>query len=162
MKIKPFKIEEWMNKYEHIAKYDMTTTCIKSFTLREFFEITKENFDKILDKPLDYGDITGSQRLKYNASKLYQQKDENNITVTLGAIGANYLVFLSLIEKGDEVTVIIPTYQQHYSVPEQLGAKIRFVKLRSDLKWHIDIEELERAVTPKTKLIIFSNPNTDI
>lgn len=159
MKIEKFKIEEWMNKYEHLAKYDMTTTCINSFCLKDFFNFTGKDLNEILQKPLDYGDITGSERLKSNAAKLYENKTADNITVTLGAIGANSLVFLSLLERGDEVVSIIPSYQQHYSIPEQLGANIKFVKLKPELNWHIDFEELEQTVTPETKIIVLANPN---
>ena len=159
MRIEDFKIEEWMNKYEHIAKYDMTTTCVNSFSLKELAEFTGENFDEILTKPLHYGDITGSLRLKKNAANLYLNKTPENISVTLGAIGANSLVFLSLLERGDEVVSVIPTYQQHYSIPAQLGAEVKIIKLKPELDWHIDFEELERAVSPKTKLITFNNPN---
>lgn len=159
MKIKPFKIEEWMNKYESKAKYDMTTTCIRSFSLKDFFEFTEADFSEFYEKPLDYGNITGSIRLKQNVSSMYKNKNENNVAVTLGAIGANSLVFYSIIEKDDEVVSVIPSYQQHYSVPEQLGAKVKFLRLKQELNYHIDLEELENMVSPKTKLIILTNPN---
>ncbi|MBQ2645629.1 aminotransferase class I/II-fold pyridoxal phosphate-dependent enzyme [bacterium] len=159
MQIDKFKIEEWMNKYECHAKYDMTTTCIKSFSLKEFFEFTNSNIDSILNKSLDYGDITGSSRLKTNAAKLYKNKNENNISITLGAIGANSLVFTTLLEKNDEVVSIIPTYQQHYSIPKQLGCNVKIIKLKPELKWHIDFEELDKNVTSRTKLITLNNPN---
>ena len=159
MNIDSFKIEEWMNKYEHLAKYDMTATCIKSFSLKDFFAITNTDFTEIYEKPLDYGYITGSPKLRKNAAKLYSGKTEKNVTVTLGAIGANSLVFTSLLNKGDEVVSIIPTYQQHYSVPKQLGCNVKIIRLKPELNWHIDFEELEQTVTPKTKLITLNNPN---
>lgn len=159
MLIEKFKIEEWMNKYESLAKYDMTTTCINSFSLGEFFDFTGANISEILDRPLHYGDITGSERLKSDAAKLYKGMSAKNVSVTLGAIGANSLTFLSLVEPDDEVISIIPTYQQHYSIPKQLGAKVKIIKLKPELNWHVDLEELKNAVTPKTKLITFNNPN---
>lgn len=159
MKIAPFKIEEWMNKYESQAKYDFTSTCIKSFSLKELFDLCGHDVFELCEKPLDYGDITGSDRLKTACLKLYKGLNFENITVTHGAIGANELVFKSLIEKGDEVVVIIPIYQQLYSVPEQLGATVRLVRLKEDLDWHIDFEELKKVVTDKTKLIVLNNPN---
>lgn len=159
MEIDVFKIEEFMNEYESRAKYDMTTTCIDSFSLKNLFDLTGQNISEILEKPLHYGDITGSLRLKKNVADLYQNKTEKNVTVTLGAIGGNSLVFLSLLEKGDEVVSVIPTYQQHYSVPKQLGAKVKLVKLKPELNWHVDTEELERTVSSKTKLITLNNPN---
>lgn len=159
MKIDIFKIEEFMNEYESRAKYDMTTTCIDSFSLKSLFELTGENLSEILEKPLHYGDITGSLRLKNDVANLYQNKTDKNVTVTLGAIGGNSLVFLSLLERGDEVVSIIPTYQQHYSIPKQLGAKVKLIKLKPELNWHIDLDELEKTVTTKTKLITLNNPN---
>lgn len=159
MKIDVFKIEEFMNEYESRAKYDMTTTCIDSFSLKSLFELTGQNLSEILEKPLHYGDITGSLRLKNNVASLYENKSEKNVTVTLGAIGGNSLVFLSLLEQGDEVVSIIPTYQQHYSIPKQFGANVKLLKLKPELNWHVDLEELERTVSEKTKLITLNNPN---
>lgn len=159
MKIDVFKIEEFMNEYESRAKYDLTTTCIDSFSLKTLFELTGKNISEILEKPLHYGDITGSLRLKQNVASLYKNQNENNVSVTLGAVGGNSLVFLSLIEQGDEVVSIIPTYQQHYSIPKQLGANVKILKLKPELNWHVDIEELEKTVSSKTKLITLNNPN---
>ena len=43
---------------------------------------------------------------------------------------------LATIEKGDKVVSIIPTYQQHYSIPESIGANVEKIfdicKLKSD------------------------------
>lgn len=159
MKINSFKIEEWMNRYERFAKYDMTATCISSFSLKEFFEFVNADFSEIMEKPLHYGDITGSERLKKAASALYKNKTTDNVCVTLGAIGANHLVFISLLEENDKVVSVIPTYQQHYSVPEQLGCDVHPVKLKKNLNWHIDLDELNDCVTLDTKMITLNNPN---
>lgn len=152
MKIAAFKIEEWMNKYEASAKYDLTTTCISPLCINEL------NFSQeIFDIKLGYGDITGSERLKTAIQTLYETKQ--NITVTHGAIGANQLVFLSLLEKGDEVVSIVPTYQQHYSIPESLGCNVKLYFLKEENNWLPDLEELDEIITPKTKLLCLNNPN---
>lgn len=159
MKIDIFKTEEWMNKYEKYAAYDMTCTCVNSFSLEELFRFTNTDFFEFLNKTLDYGDITGSDELKYLIAGLYLNKNAENVTVTIGTIGANQLVYLSLLEKDDEVICVIPTYQQHYSIPKQLGATVKLLKLREDLNWHIDFDELKSLITNKTKMIIINNPN---
>ena len=156
MKIADFKLEEWMNKYENSAKYDLTTTCIKPLSIKELCE----NFsDEILDKKLTYGDITGSGRLKNAVKNLYEAMTAQNITITHGAIGANQLVFLSLLERGDEVISIVPTYQQHYSIPEALGAKVKLLFLKEENSWLPDLNELESLFTNETKLLCLNNPN---
>ena len=112
---------------------------------------------EIFAEKLGYGDITGSERLKEQIQSLYDLKQE--ITVTHGAIGANQLVFLSLLEKGDEVISIVPTYQQHYSIPESLGCNIKLYFLKEENKWLPDINELKEIITPNTKLLCLNNPN---
>ncbi len=156
MKISPFKVEEWMNRYESGALYDLTTTCIKPLTINELCGHVGIN---AFDIPLTYGDITGSERLKNNIKSLYSNQELNNITVTHGAIGANQLVYYSLLEKGDEVVCVVPAYQQHYSIPDSIGADVKMYFLKEKNNWLPDLEELFTVVTSKTKLLCINNPN---
>ncbi|MDD3238169.1 MAG: aminotransferase class I/II-fold pyridoxal phosphate-dependent enzyme [Candidatus Gastranaerophilales bacterium] len=160
MKIDKFKIEEWMNKYEASADYDLSATCISPFSLEEFFDLFDgDNIENIYRAKLTYGDIQGSNRLKNAIKSLYESQETKNITVTHGAIGANQLVFLSLIEPKDEVVVVLPTYQQHYSIPKSLGAEVKKIYLNSNDEWKLDINELKNIVNSKTKLICINTPN---
>lgn len=154
MKIDSFKIEEWMNKYESSALYDLTTTCISPLSISEL-----PFSDEIFKVKLGYGDITGSLRLKDAIKSLYENQNEENITVTHGAIGANQLVFLSLLEKGDEVVSIIPTYQQHYSIPKSLKSDVKLYFLKEENNWLPNLEELDSILSSKTKLLCLNNPN---
>ena len=154
MKIAGFKIEEWMNRYCPRAEYDLTTTCIAPLSVNDL-PYSKE----IFNVKLGYGDIEGSLRLKTAIKSLYETREIENITVTHGAIGANQLVFLSLLERGDEVVSIVPTYQQHYSIPESLGSRVKFYFLKEENKWLPDLAELDRVITSKTKLLCLNNPN---
>ena len=152
MKIAGFKIEEWMNKYESSAVYDLTTTCISPLCVNDL-----PFSDEVFNTKLGYGDITGSERLKTAIQSLYEVP--HHITVTLGAIGANQLIFLSLLEAGDEVVSIVPTYQQHYSIPESLNCNVKLYFLKEENNWLPDLEELESMLTSKTKLLCLNNPN---
>lgn len=162
MKIDNFKIEDWFNAYEKLSKYDMADTCVESLSLNGLFEIVgnKElHLENILNKKLNYGDIQGSERLKSAISKMYKSVKNDNITVTHGAIGANQLVMLSMVERGDEVVSIVPTYQQHYSIPKSFGADVKIVFLKEENDWLVDVDELEKIVTKNTKIICMNNPN---
>lgn len=165
MKIDNFKIEDWFNEYEKLSRYDMADTCVESLSLNELFEIVGEKEDHlatVLNKKLNYGDIQGSERLKRAILSMYDNvtpKFTPNITVAHGAIGANQLVMLALIERGDEVVSILPTYQQHYSIPKSIGAEVKTLFLREENGWLPDLEELKKLVTPKTKIICMNNPN---
>lgn len=162
MKIDNFKIEDWFNAYERLSKYDMADTCVESLSLNELFEIVGDkdkHLEAVLNKKLNYGDIQGSCRLKHAISNMYESAGLEDISVTHGAIGANQLVMLAMIERGDEVLSILPTYQQHYSIPKSIGAKVKTLFLKEENNWLPDLEELECLVTPKTKIICMNNPN---
>src|SRR5690554_403958 len=125
MKIKPFKVEQWMNEYEMDAMYNIAETCVDSMSLSELIQLSGEDKDSLLDDILDmkmtYGYITGNPRLKDAISSLYKGIGRDHILTTNGGIGANNLVLTTIVEPGDKVVSIIPTYQQLYSIPESLG-----------------------------------------
>ncbi len=108
---------------------------------------------------LTYGEITGSKQLRKNIASLYKNQTTENVMVTHGAIGANSLVYNTLISKGDKVVSVLPTYQQHYSIPESLGAELSILKLKPEHKFLPDINELKQLIKPDTKLIALTNPN---
>ena len=117
MKIDKFKVEEWFNKYEKDAVYDLADTCVEALSIDELLEITGDResiLSEIFSQKLNYGAIHGSNRLKRAISTMYTNQTPDNITITHGAIGANHLVMLSIVEPKDKVVSIVPTYQQHY------------------------------------------------
>lgn len=79
--------------------------------------------------------------------------------ITHGAIGANALVYSTLVEAGDHVVTVVPTYQQHYSIPKSIGAEVGLVRLRADDDWLPRLSDIAAAVTPTTKVIALNNPN---
>lgn len=159
MKIDKFKVEEWFNLYEHKAVYDLADTCVESLSINELLKITGGDLDEIHSRKLNYGDIHGSIRLKNAVCKMYENQTADNITITHGTIGANQLVMLSLIERGDKVVSIIPAYQQHYSIPKSIGANVKILYLKEENNWLPDLSELEILVGENTKIICMNNPN---
>ena len=162
MKIKPFGVEIWMNQYETQCVYNLAETCVESLTVAQLLEIAgKHNviLDELLPLKLTYGAIEGTERLRRNVAALYTRQTAENVTITHGAIGANALVYATLVEPGDRVVSIVPTYQQHYSIPESYGADLQIHKLREENGFLPDLDEIKRLVTPNTKLIAVNNPN---
>ncbi|MBR1776110.1 aminotransferase class I/II-fold pyridoxal phosphate-dependent enzyme [bacterium] len=54
---------------------------------------------------------------------------------------------------------IVPTYQQHYSIPQALGANVKLLFLKEKNNWLPDLEELFMTMSSKTKLLCLNNPN---
>lgn len=163
MKIKPFLVEEWMNAYENDAVYNIAETCVDSVSLDELFALTGEDqaafFAEFSARRLTYGAITGAPTFKRGIASLYAGLPPEHIIPTHGAAGANHLVFESIVEPGDRVISVTPTYQQLYSIPESLGAEVVLLPLRPENGYLPDLDELRALAVPGTKLICINNPN---
>ena len=159
MKIDNFKVEEWFNKYEKDAIYDLADTCVESLSVKELLELSGDNPYEVFEQKLNYGAIYGSERLKKGICGLYKHQSSENVTITHGAIGANQLVIHSLVDRGDKVVSIVPTYQQHYSIPKSVGANVNLFFLKEENQWLPDLNDLEKIVGNDTKLICMNNPN---
>ena len=163
MKIDVFKVEEWMNEYEKYSKFDLGNTTVNTLSLNKLFEITNTNkndfFEKLSQNNLGYGYITGNPNLKKGICSFYKTISENEILPTIGAAGANHLIFYSLIEPNDRVISVIPTYQQLYSIPKSFNADVKYLHLTPENNFLPDIDELKGLITKNTKLICLNNPN---
>jgi aspartate/methionine/tyrosine aminotransferase len=162
MRIAPFGVEQWMNEYETRCTYNLAETCVESLTVAQLLDLAGYGdrlLDELLPMKLTYGAIEGSGRLRSAVAALYDEQDADNVLVTHGAIGANHLVHLTLVEPGDKVISVLPTYQQHYSIPESIGADVRILRLREDNAWLPDLEELGAHLTGGAKLVAINNPN---
>lgn len=162
MKITPFAVEQWMNEFETRCRYNLAETCVASLTVAELADLAGVRdtlFTQILSLKMTYGAIEGSDRLRAAVAGLYAKQSAQNVLIAHGAIGANALVYQALVSAGDTVVSIVPTYQQHYSIPESLGAQVRQLRLRAEDGFLPDLAELKRLVTPGTRLIALTNPN---
>lgn len=162
MKIEPFGVEIWMNDYETKCELNLAETCVASITLGELIDLAGVRdtvFDELDAMRLGYGAIEGSERLRDAIAALYQSQGRDRILTTHGTIGANSLVHQALVSRGDHVISVIPTYQQHYSIPESIGAEIELLHLRPENGFLPDLEELRAMIRPDTRLIAINNPN---
>jgi len=162
MKIKPFGVEIYMNAYEDDCTYNLGETCVSSITVDELLTLVgnKEKLAKeILGLRLTYGHIKGSPDLKAAICSLYETVKPENVLTTHGAIGANHLVITTLVEPGDEVISVLPTYQQLYSIPESVGAKVHILPLTMENNFLPDLDLLKRTMNDKVKLVCINNPN---
>jgi len=163
MYIKPFQVEEWMNAYEEQARYNIAETCADSVSMEELFALTGQDGEQFWRdfsaRRLTYGSIEGVPGILEGICRLYKTVKPEHIVPTHGAAGANHHIFCSLLEPGDEVISIMPTYQQLYSIPEAFGARVKILELSPKDRYHLNLNDLREAVTDETKMICLNNPN---
>ena len=162
MQIAPFGVEMWMNEFEKTCELNLAETCVESLTLAELLVLCEQDgsaLSELLDFRLTYGDIEGSDRLRDAIAALYAGQSRDNTLVAHGTIGANSLVHQALVSRGDRVISVVPTYQQHYSIPESIGADVHLLALRPENGFLPDVDELQEMAVPGTRLIAINNPN---
>ncbi len=82
---------------------------------------------------------------------------EGEIIVSSGATGAFYIAAMVLLEPGDECLVFEPCYGYHINTLASLGALPKYIRMQEP-DWTFSMDDLEAAVTEKTKAIMINTP----
>jgi N-succinyldiaminopimelate aminotransferase len=82
----------------------------------------------------------------------------DGVLVTSGATEALAACIFGLTNPGDEVIVIEPMYDSYVPIIRRAGAVPVFVRLHPP-HWRLDREALHRAISPRTRAILFNTPH---
>jgi aspartate/methionine/tyrosine aminotransferase len=164
MKIEPFALERWMTAHELNVKYDIAESGILPLTINDLLSFEPagqraETLDRLLNLGLGYSEARGTLELRRLLAETYEGCEPDNILITTGAIEANFVLFNVLLKAGDHVIAPYPAYQQLYSVPRAIGCEVSLWKVGPDTGWRYDVDELERLITAKTRLIVINTPH---
>ena len=85
--------------------------------------------------------------------------DADNVVVTPGAKPIMFFVMLALLEEGDEVLYPNPGFPIYESVANFIGAKPVALHLKPEDEFDLDLKELERKITGRTKLLVLNSPH---
>lgn len=119
---------------------------------------------KIQEGHNQYAPFQGTPNLRNEISNYYKKyyglsyDPETQISVTVGATEAIYLVINALINPGDEVVVLEPFYDSYIASTQVAGGKVVPVTMHAP-DFTVDKKELEKAITSRTKLLILNNPH---
>lgn len=71
--------------------------------------------------------------------------------------GANHLAFGLFLEPGDHVAMETPVYEPLVKLARYFGATIDFFERHESNDWRIDPDDVKRALTKSTRLVVLSN-----
>ena len=81
-----------------------------------------------------------------------------NILVSTGAKQSLANVVMAIVDKGDEVVIPTPYWVTYSEIVKLAEGKVKLVRTSLENKYKITPAELEAAITPQTKLFMFSSP----
>ncbi|HSC44803.1 MAG TPA: aminotransferase class I/II-fold pyridoxal phosphate-dependent enzyme [Candidatus Acidoferrum sp.] len=139
---------EWA-KHSASAKYSLAASGVKGLPLSEL----PVKWDEMeLSAPGGYGYAPLLERLaaRYGVAT-------KNVATAIGTSMANYLAMSAVLEPGDEVVIEQPAYDPMVEAARYLGAVVKRIPRRPENKFQIDVDELRKMVSGKTRLIVLTN-----
>jgi aspartate/methionine/tyrosine aminotransferase len=153
---RPFAMERWQSTYENRVDFNLSESGVEPLTLGELLALAGESLD---DLQLGYGQSNGSDPLRASIARLYRDATDAGVLVGNGSAEANFVALWELVQPGDTVAVVVPTYMQTHGLAQNFGARVLEIPLHEELGWQPDPEEVRRLVTGNVRLLVVTNPN---
>ncbi len=111
-----------------------------------------------------YSLTIGLSELREEISHALRTEDLNfdpdtEILATAGSIEGITASLLSLTQPGDEIILPSPSYVSYQGAIGIARCKAVFAALDEDNNFDFDIQAMKKAITPKTKVILYCSPN---
>ena len=159
MRIDPFKLERYFARYEFTAPYLLSSSDCEPLDLNELLSMIHGESMKMWNiLKLGYTESQGHPELRSEITQLYQSLQPEQVMVCVPEEGI-FIAMNNLLQEKDEVITTFPAYQSLYEVARSLGCRIKYWKPRYDEGWHFEVEDLEKQMTPKTRLLIINFPH---
>ena len=85
--------------------------------------------------------------------------EQDEIMVTVGACHAMYVAMSAILDEGDEVIVPDPYFVPYHDQVTMAGGKFVPLETNFETGFQLDLEALEKKITPRTKAILINSPN---
>jgi aspartate/methionine/tyrosine aminotransferase len=158
MPFEPFALERWQSAWENRVRFNLSESGVRALSASELFELAGSD-PWVLDARLGYPQSNGTEALRSTIASMYPGATASHVLVTTGSSEANYVNCWTLVEPGDRVAIVVPSYLQTWGLATSLGAEVRPIWLREELAWQPDPADITRAIAPGTKLVVVTNPN---
>ena len=108
---------------------------------------------------LCYGSHQGHDNLRELIVKDNAGLHKDDVLLTIGAAGALFIIATSLLEKDDELVVVHPNYATNIETPRAIGASIHTIDLTFENGFVLDVGQIRKAITPKTRYVSVTHPH---
>lgn len=86
------------------------------------------------------------------------EADVDQVCITTGACGGVFTSLMMLLGPGDEILLPDPGWSNYAAMVHVLGATARPYPLRAENGWTADVEEIEAAIGPHTRVLLLNSP----
>ncbi|MCQ2772397.1 MAG: aminotransferase class I/II-fold pyridoxal phosphate-dependent enzyme [Bacilli bacterium] len=128
------------------------------------WHITEEGIYSLEQGKTFYTSNQGLPEFREEISRWSKRKygldySKDDIIITIGGSEAIDIALRSCVCPGDEVIILEPCYVCYKPDVELAGGVAKIIQLKNENQFRLTPEELEEAITPKTKILIMNYPN---
>lgn len=154
-----FRLESYFAEWEFTARYHLTASDAQTISVRELLALADDDGrERWENLSLGYTESRGMPELREAIAATYESLTADDILCFAGAEEALYLVPQALLGADDHAVVLTPNYQAAETVPLAICA-VTGVALREEDGWALDVDAIEAALRPNTRMVSVNFPN---
>jgi aspartate/methionine/tyrosine aminotransferase len=160
MALPPFKLERWFAQYEFSAPHQLCNSDCEALSMSELLAMSDpESLSLWESLSLGYTESQGLPALVSEIAGMYETVAPEEVLCIVPEEGI-YITMSTLLQPGDHVVVVAPSYQSLYQLAASAGAELSFWRpTERDGRVWFDPAELRALVRPKTKLVVVNFPH---
>lgn len=164
-------------EYQQPAPNILADVCEKAATMTDVIDlsigdpdlptpaaITKAAFEKVAAGDSHYTSALGKPELRQAIADLFTSRYQrpttsDEVMVTVGAEHALFLVLQAIVNPGEEVIVLEPSFSPYVNQVKLAGGVPVEVATAAEHGFALDLAAIKAAITPKTKALVINSPN---
>lgn len=159
MRVAPFAIERFYERWEFRAELMLSSSDCESRTVDELLSLEPDARERLLGQRLGYTEVPGSPELRTAVAACYEQTTAEDVLAVAAAEEGIFLVYHALLDSASHAIVETPCYGSALELARSTGAGVSEWRRRYEDRWEHDLDALERLLAPHTRLIYINSPH---
>jgi aspartate/methionine/tyrosine aminotransferase len=159
VKIRPFAIERFYERWEFQAELMLSSSDCESRSIEQLLAFEPDARERLLALRLGYTEVPGSHELRAAVAAGYERVDPADVLTLAAAEEGIFIAYHALLGPGDHVIVEAPCYGSAVEVARSTGANVDLWERRYADRWAHDVDALEALLRPETRLIYINSPH---
>lgn len=159
VRLPPFRIERWYERYEFTTELQLSSSDCESVTIAELLSYEPDARERVESLRLGYTEVRGSAELREAIAGLYEVTGADAVVALAAAEEGIFAVETALLGPGDHAVVEIPCYESAVAVARSTGASVDLWRRDFADGWTHDLDTLERLLRIDTKLLYVNTPH---
>jgi aspartate/methionine/tyrosine aminotransferase len=159
VKLAPFRIERWYERYEFTTELMLSSSDCESIGVGELLSLEEDARERLDGLLLGYTEVPGSIELRDAIAAIYETVGRDEVVALAAAEEGIFTVEQAVLGRGEHAVVEVPCYESALAVARSTGAEVDVWRRSYADGWSYDLDELERLLRPTTRLVYVNTPH---